>query len=884
MHALLHAPRRRGRSIAAAVLSAVALIGSLLVVTPAQALNDTGTGGVFMPTTGRILDTRNNIGGYNTAMPAKTWRSIKVAGNAGVPTDGSVGAVSVVATVADITAQGQLFGRPNASEPTTMMGIYGGENKQNTSFSAVLAVNANGNIEVQTETTARLILDVQGYYTANTDGTAPGGFVPLNGKRIVDTRSGLGAAKHTLASGDRIDVQVTGTAGVPSGASGVIVNLIAVNTTDSVGYLTPYAAGATRPANSFNYAGSVATSMQAQVKLSSTGKITVYNANSTTNLVVDVQGYFTAAGKGGANFTPGAGRAYDSRTGTRTALAKNETRSIQIAGVAGVPVMGSGINSVVLTLTSLKSTAGAGYATVWADGTSKPNTTAINFDQTTIRTNTITVPLGANGKISLSNVADATNYVIDVQGWYSTPNAPKIDCGATTAGSWSTPLPTEDIECTVTAPAAANSGTQMQITVDGEDWDTVDVATSAPTASSAVLSATPGSHVIVATINEASTSFGAGFGDWASAGYTPQPDNGSVTNDAPELGVLSDTDALPSDAEINYSVYSDTSSVDPIWTAPAAEDQTAQVPVGTLVIGRSYSWSATITAESGGSASAVSRTTPRYSFTTTDGEASPDEILTYTASSGQTLGEIVDNAAETQGTASVSDALATLADAANTGTDIGFTPTEGLSTTDTAAALQAESERLAAGGAADPDSDSGSSTAPDATSSPGGSAPMAVSRAKSSWDTYVAPAKLGGGKARDGRTWIADPVVQTGVCKGRECHIVDKYTTHVVFDPNLNKSRFETTVTRNISQRSFVGGVNFEARVYRLKSEDGHLAKAGRATGRYKKVWLTLNYGLANQDVTLWASVSAKKDATNKATWKSNTAGCTSEHCDWDLK
>lgn len=410
----------------AATLGALALLGSLLVATPAQALNDTGTGGVFVPTTGRILDTKNNIGGFSTPMPAKTWRTIKVAGNAGVPNDGSVGAVSVVATVADIATQGQLFGRPNADEPSTMMGIYGGESNQNTSFSAVLAVNADGTIQVQAETAARLLLDVQGYYTANTDGTAPGGFGPLNGKRIVDTRSGLGAAKATLASGDRVDVQVTGTADVPAGASGVIVNLIAVNTTERVGYLTPYAAGAARPANSFNYAGSTATSMQAQVKLSSAGKISVYNANSTTNLVVEVQGYFTAAGKSGANFTPGSGRAYDTRTGTRTALAKDEIRSIQVAGIAGVPVMGSGIRAVVLTLTALKSTAGGGYATVWADGTSKPATTALNFDETNIRTNTntITVPLGANGKISLQNLAAPTDYVIDVQGWYADPMAP----------------------------------------------------------------------------------------------------------------------------------------------------------------------------------------------------------------------------------------------------------------------------------------------------------------------------------------------------------------------------------------------------------------------------------------------------------------------------
>ncbi|WP_141399794.1 hypothetical protein [Curtobacterium sp. 314Chir4.1] len=86
--------------------------------------------------------------------------------------------------MADISSQGILFGRPDADTSQTLMGIYGGDDKQTTSFSAVLAVGSDGTIQVKANTTARLILDVQGYYTSNDDGTAPGGFVAMNGKRI----------------------------------------------------------------------------------------------------------------------------------------------------------------------------------------------------------------------------------------------------------------------------------------------------------------------------------------------------------------------------------------------------------------------------------------------------------------------------------------------------------------------------------------------------------------------------------------------------------------------------------------------------------------------------------------------------------------------------
>lgn len=123
----------------------------------------------------------------------------------------------------------------------------------------------------------------------------------------------------------------------------------------------------------------------------------------------------------------------------------------------------------------------------------------------------------------------------------------------------------------------------------------------------------------------------------------------------------------------------------------------------------------------------------------------------------------------------------------------------------------------------------------------------------------------------------------SGVCS-RSCHNVDVYTTHIVFDPNLNKSRFETTVTRNVSERDVIGGVNFGSRVYRLKNEVGHYKKTSRGKSGYKEIWVTLSSGLAGNDVTMWAQVSGRKDTSNKATYRSDTAGCNSDHCDWNFK
>lgn len=606
----------------AATIAALTLISSFLVTPAAQALSDTGTGGVFVPVTGaRIVD---------SAMTGKQWRTVQVAGKGGVPSDGSAGAVAVVATLIGISNQGILTGRPNADEPSTWMGIYGGENRQNTSFSAVLAVNSDGTIQVSAETNARLLLDVQGYYTANTDGTAPGGFVPMNGSRIVDTRSGMGAPKAPLTSGKTVDLQVGGVAGVPKDASAVIVNMIAANTGSTSGFFTPYPTGGTRPPNSFNYAGGgVATSMQAQVKLSSTGKLTVFNQDSTTDLVLDIQGYFTAAGKGGAVFTPGASRAYDTRATGNKAVGANETRSIQIAGTAGVPVMGSGINAVVLTLTALKMTAGSGNATVWADGTTRPNTTSINFDQTTIRTNTITVPLGANGRVALNNVADWTDYVIDVQGWYSIPQSPTISCDAPfAAGSWSNNLELAEagISCALTAPAATETGQTLELSVNDLPMESFQLNPEAPSTFTYKLFGATGKMTLAARLSTGSgdgpvVQYQFGVADWSIEQLVPSIADGAVVyaEEATLVPVLPTTGQLPADASISYQVTDQTTGE---AKTVANADYRPLEGVG-FTKGHTYSWSATVSAANGWTGRPTA-TTPTWSFrVAAEGESVP---------------------------------------------------------------------------------------------------------------------------------------------------------------------------------------------------------------------------------------------------------------------
>lgn len=607
----------------------LALVGSLLTTTPAQAVNSTGSGGVFVPSTGRVLDTKNGTGGYSTAMEAGKYRTVQVAGLAGVPDDGSVGAISINATIGSASTTGTLFARPDADTSRTMVAIYNNHSGEYTSNTGVVALGDDGTIQVMTESASRLIIDVQGYYTTNDDGTAPGGFVPLAGKRIVDTRSGLGAPQATLTPGSSIDVQVGGVNGVPADASAAVVNLVPISTSSSDGFLVPYPTDGQRPANSLHYAPTSTTSIQAQVALSADGKMTVLNPSGTANLAIDLQGYFTAPGSGGAVFTPGTGRVYDSRSADNTILAKNETRSIQVAGKSGVPVMGSGISAVVITLTA-SHPGSDGRASVWADGTEKPDTTSISFRADEMRTNTVTVPLGTNGKITLNNVAAPTDYLIDVQGWYVNTVGPAISCPFA-ADSRSSAIPTAPINCTVSNPPADGNATNAEILIDGVSAWTGALSKTGFQTQPAVLTARGGFRSVTAvTYNDAGGvvsssdyNFAIG-GNWDQEQLTAFPANGANASTTTDLGARIENDDWPEDTQFKYTLSTHTDpAIDPIETTDwTGSDYT--VPAGLLTAGEKYFWSVAVSGTPTGASETTTKELPTQSFIASSAAIEPE--------------------------------------------------------------------------------------------------------------------------------------------------------------------------------------------------------------------------------------------------------------------
>ncbi len=429
----------RSRWVVLAVVTLVALLGSLLAVVsppaPAQAVA-TGTGGQFvpLPTNARIFD---------GATPAGSSTTVPVAGVKGIPADG-VGAISVLATVADANGTGQLKGRAESSDGPTLLMIYGSGVAGNTSNTSLLAVGDDGSIRIDTTTAqSRVILDVTGYYTSTANGVGAGGFVPLSGTRIANTADGTNVRQGALSGGDSITFQVTGKGGVPTNAAAVAVSVVVQNTGGGAGRVRPSPSDGPKSTGSLNYPSTkLTTAMSAQVAVGSDGKITIDNApdGGTVQIQVDVQGYFVPSNPGGG-FTPGTGRIVDTRTSS--SVGANASVAVQVAGVAGIGTVEGGLSAVAVTVTAIHSGTTGGYAKAWADGSSEPTGAVIGYAPTSsIRTTTAILPVGSNGKVRIQNVSSGTtDFVLDLQGTYNWLPGGPVSTNVTGQRTSSTTLP-----------------------------------------------------------------------------------------------------------------------------------------------------------------------------------------------------------------------------------------------------------------------------------------------------------------------------------------------------------------------------------------------------------------------------------------------------------
>jgi hypothetical protein len=263
-----------------------------------------------------------------------------------------------------------------------------------------------------------------GYSTVTATQTAtPAGldFTSYGPTRILDTRNGTGAIKAKVAPGGYVKVKVAGNGSIPANVQAVALNLTATNVNAS-GYAAAVADGAGSPSTSnLNFGSGQTVANSTIVQVASDGYIDIYNGSkaSSIDLIADVTGYFTPISGAGYN-TVAPDRILDTRNGTGAAKAQVASHSaipVGIVGVDGIPSSATAV-AVHITVTNAK---GGGFVAAVPDGSTTPTTSSVNFATGQTASNTVIVPIAADGKIKLYNGATgAVDLIADVAGYFTT--------------------------------------------------------------------------------------------------------------------------------------------------------------------------------------------------------------------------------------------------------------------------------------------------------------------------------------------------------------------------------------------------------------------------------------------------------------------------------
>jgi hypothetical protein len=282
---------------------------------------------------------------------------------------------------------------------------------------AIVPAGAGGSINAFATNDTDLLIDINGYFIT------PGGsslqFYPLAPCRVLDTRNPTGTfGGPSLAGGTSRSFPIPSSGcGAPVTAAAYSLN-VTVGPHGGLGFLTAWPTGQSQPVvstlNSFD--GTILAN--AAIVPAGTGGAVSFFVTNTTDLVVDIDGYFAPPGAGGLNFyTVTPCRVVDTRNANGPlggpTMNGDTTRTFPMAGICGLPGIGAAY-SVNMTVVP---PAPMGFLTVWPTGLAQPAVSTLNDFKGLAVANAALVPAGGSGSINVF-VTNTTDVVIDTNGYF----------------------------------------------------------------------------------------------------------------------------------------------------------------------------------------------------------------------------------------------------------------------------------------------------------------------------------------------------------------------------------------------------------------------------------------------------------------------------------
>jgi IPT/TIG domain len=251
----------------------------------------------------------------------------------------------------------------------------------------------------------------------------PSAYTAVTPVRLLDTRSVGGP----LGPAGSRNLTVAGaTPGAPAGATAVVVNVTVTNTTAG-SYLGVYPAGGTQPfASNLNWVAGATIPNLVSVQVGAGGAITIFNSVGSTDVVVDLEGYYAApSGTAGGEVALPPARITDTRPGSGLpnaghTLGAGGTLNVQVTGAGGVPA--TGVSAAILNVT-VTNTTNQSFLTVWPAGATRPTASNLNWTASVTIPNRVFVPVSATGQISVFNNVGSADVIIDVAGYFTDATA-----------------------------------------------------------------------------------------------------------------------------------------------------------------------------------------------------------------------------------------------------------------------------------------------------------------------------------------------------------------------------------------------------------------------------------------------------------------------------
>ena len=245
-------------------------------------------------------------------------------------------------------------------------------------------------------------------------------FIPITPCRVADTRTADGPFGGPSLAGQsgRYFVIPDGTCDVPSTAAAYSLNVTVVPY-GSLGYLTVWPSGEAQPlVSTLNSLDGRIKANAAIVPAGGSGAISVF-ATDTTDLVLDIDGYFVPNTSALEFYQVTPCRLVDTRKPvgqlSGPSMTANQARDFPLlSGSCNIPstAQAYSLNFTVVPTSVL------GYLTTWPVGQAMPLVSTLNDLTGTIVGNAAIVPAGTGGDINVF-VTNPTDVVIDINGYFA---------------------------------------------------------------------------------------------------------------------------------------------------------------------------------------------------------------------------------------------------------------------------------------------------------------------------------------------------------------------------------------------------------------------------------------------------------------------------------